>query len=222
MGRMSLCTPSAGNVRAAALPFARNLVYFVDEHDAVVFGAIERLRLYRVLVHELGGLLLERDIHRLADGKAALLALFLEHVAENAADADGGAARHQLHRLGNVHDVHFDDEIVVRALAQPVQKVGLEKLLGRLSPVLFLGLDENFQNPALRCGGGLGLDLFLLFRLDQAIGAFRQIADHALDVLADVAHFRVLGRLHLDEGGLDQLGQPPRDLRLAHARGPLS
>ena len=108
------------NVGAPAVALARNLVDFVDEHDAVVFRAVDRFGLHRVVVHQLGGLLFEGDLHRLFYGNLALLFLVLEHVAEDAADTDRRAAGNELHGLRNVAHFHFHDEIVISSLSQPV------------------------------------------------------------------------------------------------------
>ena len=55
--------------------------------------------------------------------------------------------------------------------------------------------------------------------LDQADGGLGQVADHALDVAADVADLGVLGRLDLEERGADELGEPAGDLGFADAGG---
>ena len=57
-----------------------------------------------------------------------------------------------------------------------------------------------------------------LLLADQPDGVFDQFADHALHVAAVVAHLGVLRGLDLDERRAGELGQPPGDLGLAHAR----
>ena len=76
------------------------------------------------------------------------------------------------------------------------------------------------KQPLFRPPLGLLADVLLLLLPDQADGVLDQLADHALHVAAVVAHFRVAGGLDLDERGPGELGQPPGDLRLAHAGGP--
>ena len=49
---------------------------------------------------------------------------------------------------------------------------------------------------------------------------FHQVADDRIHVLADVSDLGELGGLDFDEGRIRELGQPPRDLGLAHAGGP--
>ena len=44
-----------------------------------------------------------------------------------------------------------------------------------------------------------------------------QVADDGVDIAADVANLGELGRFDLDERGIGQLGQAPRDFRLADA-----
>ena len=76
----------AGNVRAAAVALARDLIDLVDEHDTVVFRTPDRLRFDRVLVHELVGLLRDRDLERLFHRKFTFLFLLREHIPEDTAD----------------------------------------------------------------------------------------------------------------------------------------
>ena len=51
-------------------------------------------------------------------------------------------------------------------------------------------------------------------------GELGQVADHRLDVAADVADLGVLGGLDLEERRLGELGQPAGDLGLPHPGGP--
>ena len=78
---------------------------------------------------------------------------------------------------------------------------------------------QHIQDAQLRRGPGLILHPGHLFRLHHAHGHVHQVADDGFHVPAHVAHFRELGGLHLDEGGLHQLGQTAGDLGLAHAGG---
>src|SRR5262245_16465213 len=57
-------------------------------------------------------------------------------------------------------------------------------------------VEQPFGNPLL-C---LGLDLLALLLFHEADGALGQVADHALDVAADVADFGVLRRSTLRNG----------------------
>src|SRR5437762_431197 len=57
---------------------------------------------------------------------------------------------------------------------------------------------------------------FLAYEADRGLG---QVADDALHVAADVAHFGELGRLDLDERRPDERREPSRDLGLPHAGG---
>ena len=67
--------------------------------------------------------------------------------------------------------------------------------------------------------GALG-DFVQFFFAHHVDGGFHQIADHGLDVAADVADFGVLGGLHFHEWAARQACQAARDFRLAHAGGP--
>ncbi len=62
-------------------------------------------------------------------------------------------------------------------------------------------------------------DRFHLLRAHHAHGGLDQVANHRVHVAADIPDLRVLARLHLDERGADETGQPARDLSLPHPRG---
>ena len=89
----------------------------------------------------------------------------------------------------------------------------------------FLGLpvagvgQQQVEQPIVDALLGLGLDSGALLLANHADGDFGQVADHALDIAADVADLGVLGRLDLEERGADQLGQPAGDLGFADAGG---
>src|SRR5690606_7662719 len=55
--------------------------------------------------------------------------------------------------------------------------------------------------------------------LDVTIGAADEIANEVLDITSDIARFRELGGVGLDEGHADQLGDAPNEVGLAHPGG---
>src|SRR5579862_3649639 len=82
------------------------------------------------------------------------------------------------------------------------------------------GRHQNLDQAVPRMGRGAllhGLDAFGLHHLHGGLG---EIADHRVDVAADVADFGELGRLDLDERRPGEPGEPPRDLGLADAGRP--
>ena len=91
-------------------------------------------------------------------------------------------------------------------------------VLGRL----LLGelLDEEVGQALERGVAGLVLDLLHPLAVEHVDRDLDQVADDGLDVPPDVADLGELGRLDLDEGCVDDLGDAPRDLRLADAGRP--
>ena len=93
-------------------------------------------------------------------------------------------------------------------------------------------LAEGFARARARIGAGQRVEHTIFgtrfgLRLDVAPTAlahlpdadFHEIAHDLLHIAADIAHFRELGRLDLDERSLGELGKPARNLGLADARG---
>ena len=74
------------NVRASAVPLARDLVYLIEKDDAHRLDALERIRGHVLVVDELVELLLEQDAARLRYLYRSLLRPlgkhFLQHVGE--------------------------------------------------------------------------------------------------------------------------------------------
>ncbi len=78
---------------------------------------------------------------------------------------------------------------------------------------------EQVEESLLGQGRGLFLDLFghlALYHVDADLG---KVADDGLHVAPHVADLGELGRLDLEERGLDELCEPAGDLGLAHAGG---
>ncbi len=88
--------------------------------------------------------------------------------------------------------------VVLRRRGQRRKQEIQDAFLGGLPRLL-----PHFRNP------------FFLHHVD---GELDEVADHRLDIAADVADLGELRRLDLDEGGLRQAREPPRDLGLADAR----
>ena len=62
------------------------------------------------------------------------------------------------------------------------------------------------------------MDGALLLLAHQLHALLHQVADHRVDVPADVADLGELRRLHLDERRVSETSEPARDLRLPDAR----
>ncbi len=77
---------------------------------------------------------------------------------------------------------------------------------------------QEIEQPILGEPLGLLLHLGHQLGLDHGDAQLGEVADHRLDVAADVADLGVLRGLDLDEGRLGELGQPAGDLGLARRR----
>ena len=85
--------------------------------------------------------------------------------------------------------------------------------VGRGRPRRQQQIEQPLLGIELRLGAHF-LDALVAHHVD---GELDQVADHRLDVAADVADFGELRGFDLDERRMRQLGQPPRDLGLADA-----
>ena len=228
----------AGDVRAAGLRTAGDLVDLVDEKDAILLRLVNGLAGGLVHVDELADLFLLEDLARLDDRHLADL-LFLghqpaEHIAEGyirAGQRIGG--RGVLHLdfddltlQGTAHQFHAQAFALLFAILPHFRRlVGLaHRAEQRLDGVdvgllfaLFL-IDQRVENALLRVLLRNDLHVLAHALLDQAQRGFDQIAHHGIDVSADVADLGKLGGLHLDQRRVHELGQPAGDLGLAHAR----
>jgi hypothetical protein len=213
----------ARDVGALHLAAAGDLVDLVDEDDAVLLDRAHRLEADLLLVHQPRGLLLGDEAQRLADRQLAALPARAAHVREHALDLLGELLHprgcQDLHVRAALRDVDLDLLVVELALAQH-----LAKSLSRRIRVVALDRRHTGQQRVEHAllGHVLGsrpdLEHLLLARvLDRHL---HQVAHDRVDVAAHVAHLGELGRLDLDEGRVGQARQAPRDLGLAHARGP--
>ena len=225
----------AADVRAVGRA-PRDLVDLVDEHDAVLLGAAQRLLGHGVHVDELVLLLGEQDAAGIGDLHAALFHLFGDHVAHDGADVDACAV--DLDVLGRVLDLDLDLEVLQLAphelSAQLLAALGDAhlfalrqlRLLGLVAQQhvdgvdgLAVGVQDDVDDAVLGEHGGAGAHRLAGLLLADAHAGLDEVADDALHVAADVADLGELGRLDLDKRRVHQLGQTARDLGLAHAGG---
>ena len=101
--------------------------------------------------------------------------------------------------------------------SSPVAKFAAEALARRFGRI---GADQRVEHARLGIEMGLRLDILAPRRLHHADRRFDEIADHLLDIAADIADLGELGRLDLDEGRIGEPRQPARDLGLADAGRP--
>ena len=173
------------------------------------------------------GLLFQQNLPGLADGYLpGLVSLghdLLEHVLQVDVHRLHAHVRENLNGNRPLFDGQFDHLVLELAGFQ----LGLHLVAGALPAFAFFGIvlgfpvlggrheqvEQLFHDALAR----LGLDLLALLLLDEADGRFGQVADHALDVAADVADFGILGRFDLNQRSADELGKLAGDLGLAHA-----
>ena len=204
--------------RAAAHIADRDLVDFIDEHDAVGFGIGQRDAGDVVLVHPLFGFFLDQLVPRIGHFQLAplqvLAAQRLAHHVRQVDHADIAAHAGDLERHGGgvLHlDLHLD--IVHRIFDQP-----LAKALARCLAGVFT--DQRLQQPVHRRLAGRFAHGFAAAVLFQPDRFFHQIAGNLFDIAADIANLGELGRFHLHERRIGQPGQTAADLGLAAAGRP--
>src|SRR5690606_15117390 len=261
----------AADVGADATAVARDLVDLVQEDDAALLGALERLVDHLIHVDELVQLVLEQDAAGLRDADGAALLPLGHHLLEHLGEVEV----HALHPTDVEHHVldgrsllDLDVDEALLELAVPQQ--GPELLAGALAALLdalpfrivrrgqigelaLLDLagradDEGAADGALRLGSRTGvgrcgppdlgdgreeeveeafldallgdlLDLGLPLLADHVDRDVHEVADHGLDVAADVADLGELRCFDLDERRAGEPGEAAGDLGLPDAGG---
>src|SRR5215472_10066228 len=218
----------------ACLP-SRDFVYLIDEHDARLLGAMNRVGRDRLHVHQARGFFLGQEFQRLGNldlTASGLLGHDLVHeLLRIEAHFLHALGREYLdHRSGGRGNLDFDLPVVEMALAEQLAKL----LAGFLLRIFFDRLHAAFRRDAGRpanLGRGRKQDieqpfLSVLARFDRdplagllayhLHGDFGEIANHRFHVAADIADLRITGCFHLDERGLRQARQPACNLGLTN------
>ena len=216
----------ARHVGAGRFLAPRDLVDFVDEHDAVLLGVVHCARLEFVFIDHFRRFLIDQELQCFLDLELALAAAAAAQVLKHPLQL----LRHFLHARGR-HDFHahrcrahldFDLAIVEFALAQHLAET-LSRLVvarRRLAGKAGLGArQERVQDPVLGGIGGAMPDLSHLILTGHFYGDLDKIPDDRIYFATNIANFGEFRGLHLDEGRLRQTRQPARDLRLADAGG---
>mmetsp|Transcript_13952 Transcript_13952/g.34373 ORF Transcript_13952/g.34373 Transcript_13952/m.34373 type:complete len:288 (-) Transcript_13952:563-1426(-) len=196
-----------------------DLVDLVDEHDAVLLRRAYRLARHRLAAHDALRLGLLQPLPRLRHAHLApLRALALGLPAVERAH-HGLEAHHPAIQPAQAlalalawRHLHLHLPLVQRARA-----VQLPERVQDLAPRVLAY--ESSQDDRLCLLRGGGRHALAQPALDQADSRLHQVLDYVIHVAPHIAQLRVLGGLHLDEGRVRQLGQTPRDLRLAAPRG---
>ena len=199
---------------------SRNLVDFVQEHDAVLFDRLDRRAVQFIVIDQAVAFFLDQDVMALGHAHATLLLDIAERLAEEFAEVDHAD-------VGSRHAGQFERWQAAGALADFDFNFLLIKLTGpKLLAHLLAGVTggrrpgKHIEDALLGRRFGPGCDLMLQPRPRDHDGAFNQITDDRLDITADVSHLRELRRFHLDERGLRQLRKAPRDFGLADTGRP--
>ena len=221
----------AADFRPVAAFAAGDLVDLVDEDDAGLLDALDRGVGDRVHVDQLLLFFGQQPLARFGHGDAAALRAALEqsrhHVAQVDADFFHRRSGDQLDRRERfLLDVDFDHAIVELAVAQllahPLARAA--HLVADAARIFVRRRrprrQQQIEQPLLGIELRLGAHFFDALFAHHVDGELDQIADHRLDVAADVADFGELRRFDLDERRMRQLREPPRDLGLADAGRP--
>jgi hypothetical protein len=192
---------------------------------------LERLRLELLVVDQLGGFLVDQQLHaRRAIFILRSLLLAAAEVLEHALDLRG-----QVLHAGRRHDLDAR-----RDGARPRSRSPCRRVRPRAASCGTSGgsrcrfrcgsrAERPTRAPAAAArrarvprrrpsrGARTLLHRLLAVMLDRRLG---EVADDGVDVAADVADLGELGRLDLDEGRVGQPRQAPRDLGLADAGRP--
>ena len=209
----------ARHIRPCPLRARSDLVDLVEEDDAIILGDAQRLALHGLIVQQLVRLFLDQRLVSFLDRRAhALLpaAKSLQQLAK--VHHPDGRARlprnvEPAHGVGGVGHVDLDFLVVQQTAPKLRAKALARRRLRRCA-------NQRIKHAILSLGLGLGNHFLATPLAHHADGDLNQIADDLLDIAADITNLGELGGLDLQERRLGQLGQPPRNLRLAHAGGP--
>ena len=188
----------------------------------MVLHAFERALANVVFIDEFGRLFFLEHDQRLTNGELACLAAAGTHALHHALEL-AGQILHAWHgvqiqtgqgcRRG---DLELDLAFIKLTFAQPLAEfLPRARSIGLGAPTLGRRL---IQCAKTACGGQK-IDLLHVVLANQLDPHLHQIANDGVDILADIAHLGELGGFDLDEGGLSEPGQSPRNLGLAHAGG---
>lgn len=155
MGEQIALDPFAGNVGGTLLRTAGELVDFVNEHDAHLLHALTGEIGDLVLVHELGGLVLDEMTPRRADLHLLAVRLLREQLAERALHliAELFHAGHAQHTDGLRLFLHLELDLAVIKESLP------EKLAQLLTGVLPAVAGGQKQIEQALLSGGFGTPL---------------------------------------------------------------
>src|SRR5690606_4798365 len=208
----------ARNTRAQATLARGNLVDLVEKDDAVILRSSQRTADYLVLIEQLVGFVIDQELVGIANGGldglgAPAAHRLLQHVVNvQHADISAGKAGNLEAAKAAARIGHLDLDLLVVKLPVP------ELLAETVARGWTCGAAHKcLQHALLSVHVRARLNALAHLLAREPDGNLHEIAHDLLHVAADLAHFGKLGGLHLDEGGAGELGEPARNLSLAHA-----
>src|SRR5215469_9305045 len=210
------------DVRTVAGFPARDLVDFVEEHDAARFHAVEREARHLFHVNELLLLFLNQVFERFGDPHAAFACALAEEAGQHLLDVhahffDARGGR-DFKRGRAVLDIDFHHALVEFAVAQALAELLAGFLVARFG-VFGRGRHQQVEKPFLGVDFGAFRDFIQAFFTNHVDGDIDQVPDDRFHVAAHVADFGELAGFHLQERRVGEFGQPPGEFGFADTRG---
>ena len=214
------------HVGAVTVGAGGDLVDLVEEDDAVLLDHPQRLGFHLLVVHQLGGLLVGKQLHRFADLELAGFLLPATDVLEHALELAGKLFHARRREDFGAHPGHSHLDLDFLVVQLTFAQLLAEFLAGGVVFGRCVGAEphrrpgrrqQNVEDTVL---GGIHRAVahfpggLLAVRFD---GDFDEIANDRVHIASNIAHLGELGGLDLDEGRVGQTGQTTGDLGLADA-----
>src|SRR6202041_2871818 len=216
----------ARHVRAHGFLPAGDLVDFVDEHDAVLFGVLDGAQFHFFFIDHLGRFLIDQELQRLLDlefaGTRASPAQILEHALQLLGHFLHARRSHDFYTDRHGANFDFDLAIVQLAFAQHFAKALPRVVVFRTGVARKARLgarQQDIEDPVFGAVGRAGAHLRHFLFTGHFDGDVHKIADDRVNFAANISHFSEFRGLDLDEGRLGEPRQPPGDLGFANPGG---
>src|SRR6266566_386496 len=222
------------DVRAVAGFAAGNLIDFIDEDDAHLFGALNGHARDLVHVQQLVFFFLDQVFESVGHAHFAFFLLLAEHAGKHVLDVDvhlldalvgddferghGAFADFEVHHA--LIELAFA-ELRAEFFARPLRLLALRGNLGFRSAGRGRRSrrKQQVEHPFFRGLLGAVRHFVEFFLADHVNGSLNEVAHHRLHVAADVANLRIFRSFDLDEWAAGQTRQAARDFRFSHAGG---
>ncbi len=216
----------AGDIGAVGGFTSGDLVDLVEEDDAGLFDALECVFGDLLHVDHFLGLFLGKDLACFGDFEFSSFGALGEEVAEHIFEVDA----HFFESVGrkdfnggalSFRDIDLDKLVFKSSIAEFASEFFAGGIVACISGVFVFGATGEEEVEELVFGGFAGFDLngsgFFFF--EHFDGEFGEVADHGLDIAADVADFGKLGGFDFEEGSLGEFGESSCDLGFTDAGG---